>query len=169
MSIALIPGSFDPITLGHVNVIERAAKVFDKVYVAVMYNDSAKYAENLSSKKYLFTLEERLEMIKLSVSHLENVEALSASGLLIDLFERLGADCIVKGLRNAADLEYELIHAKWNKAHDPRAETVFLPADEQYDGLSSTLVRELLAKGDHDALHGKVSENVIEFLKNRKI
>ncbi len=168
MKIALIPGSFDPITLGHVNVIERAAKIFDKVYVAVMYNDSAKYAENLSSKKYLFDIETRLEMIKLSLSHVENVEAISAEGLLIDLFDRLGADCIVKGLRNTADLEYELIHAKWNKGHNGNAETVFLPADEQFDCLSSTLVRDLIAEADLGALEGKVSKKVIDFLRNKK-
>ena len=113
MRIALIPGSFDPITLGHVNIIERAARMFDKVYVAVMINDSAKYDSSLSSKKYMFSMEERLELARLSVAHIDNAEAIARSGMLIDLCDELKVTCIVKGIRNAADLEYEMIHAKW--------------------------------------------------------
>ena len=165
MRIALIPGSFDPITLGHVNIIERAAKMFDKVVVAVMINDSAKYHEGLSSKRYMFTMEERLEIARLSVSHLENVEVIARTGLLIDLFDEINATAIVKGIRNSADLEYEMIHAKWNKAHNDRAETLFLPADESLTSVSSTLIREYIAKGDFESLSKVISPKVLEFLK----
>ena len=165
MSIALIPGSFDPITLGHVNIIERAAKMFDKVVVAVMINDSAKYHEGLSSKQYMFTMEERLEIAKLSLSHIENVEVIARRGLLIDLFDEIEATAIVKGIRNSADLEYEMIHAKWNKAHNDRAETLFLPADESLTAVSSTKVRELIGSNDYGTLRGIISDKALEYLK----
>ena len=167
MKIALIPGSFDPITLGHVNIVERAAKMFDKVYVAVMINDSAKYDSSLSSKKYMFTMEERLEIARLSVSHIENVEVIARTGMLIDLFDELEATAIVKGIRTAADLEYEMIHAKWNKAHNERAETLFLPADESFNNVSSTEVRRAIESGDLEALSGVIANVAIEFIGNR--
>ena len=167
MRSALIPGSFDPITLGHVNIIERAAKMFDKVYVAVMINDSAKYDKTLSSKQYLFSMEERLEMAKLSVSHIENAEAIARSGMLIDLCDELEVTSIVKGIRNAADLEYEMIHARWNKAHNERAETLFLPADEALVSVSSTAVRQMLAEKNYDALCGVLHEKAIGYLQER--
>lgn len=164
--VALIPGSFDPITLGHVNIIERAAKIADKVFVAVMNNDSAKHSSVLSSKTYMFDMEKRLQIVRVSLSHIENVEVVSSEGMLIDLFDELEADVIIKGIRGSADLEYELIHAKWNKEHNPRLETVFLPADDSLVSVSSTRVRELLGKGELDALHGILPEAAIEFIKN---
>lgn len=167
MRIALIPGSFDPITLGHVNIIERTAKMFDKVYVAVMINDSAKYDSSLSSKKYMFSMEERLEIARLSLSHIENVEVIARTGMLIDLVDEIGATAIVKGIRNAADLEYEIIHAKWNKAHNDRAETLFLPADESFNAVSSTAVREIIESGELDSLQGIVSDAAIEYMKGK--
>lgn len=167
MKIALIPGSFDPITLGHVNIIERTAKMFDKVYVAVMNNDSSKYSSELSSKSYMFTAEERLKMVTLSTSHIENVETISSSGMLIDLFDELGATAIVKGIRNEKDLEYEMIHAKWNKEHNDRAETLFLPADENLCSVSSTAVRQLMTEKNFAALEGVIHKKTLEWLKNR--
>ncbi len=165
--IALIPGSFDPITKGHINVIERTSKMFDKVYVAVMNNDSAKHDSTLSSKTYMFDMETRLELVRLSTEHIKNVEVISSSGMLIDLFDELGADVIVKGIRNASDLEYELIHAKWNKAHNDRAETLFLPADESLVSISSTAVREMLNTQNYDGLSSVLSKKAIEYLKNK--
>lgn len=169
MRIALIPGSFDPITLGHVNIIERAAKMFDKVYVAVMINDSAKYDSTLSSKKYMFSMDERLELVRLSVSHIENAEAIARSGMLIDLCDELQVTAIVKGIRNAADLEYEMIHARWNKAHNDRAETLFLPADESLTAVSSTAVRQMLLDKDYDGLGRIMSAGAVEYLKNNSL
>ncbi len=168
MKIALIPGSFDPLTLGHVNIIERAAKMFDKVVVAVMINDSAKYDSSLSSKKYMFSMEERLEIARLSVSHIENAEVIARTGMLIDLVDEINATAIVKGIRNAADLEYEMIHAKWNKAHNDRAETLFLPADESLMSVSSTRVRELIDAKEYDSLHGVISDKALEYIKNNR-
>ena len=162
---ALIPGSFDPITLGHVNVIERAAAKFDRVIVAVMNNDSAKHDKTLCSKTYMFDMQTRLELVRLSTKHIENVEVVSSSGMLIDLFDELCADVIVKGVRTAADLEYEMIHAKWNKAHNLRLETLFLPADETLVSISSTLVREHLVNGEFDELKGVLADGAIEYLK----
>ena len=164
---ALIPGSFDPITLGHVNIIERAAAKFDRVIVAVMNNDSAKHDKTLSSKTYTFEMSERLELVRLSVDHIANVEVISSSGMLIDLFDEVGADVIVKGIRTAADLEYETIHAKWNKAHNPRLETLFLPADDSLSSVSSTLVREHLKNGDFDSLAGVLATRAIEYLESK--
>ncbi len=167
MRIALIPGSFDPITLGHVNIIERAAKMFDKVYVAVMINDSAKYDKNLSSKQYMFDMDERLELVRLSIAHIENAEAIARSGMLIDLCDELDVTSIVKGIRNAQDLEYEMIHAKWNKAHNERAETMFLPADESLTSVSSTEVRRIIESGELDALNGIVADVALEYIKSK--
>lgn len=167
MRIALIPGSFDPITLGHVNVIERAAKMFDKVYVAVMINDAAKYDSSLSSKNYMFDMEERLEMVRLSVSHIANAEAIARRGMLIDLCDELDVTAIVKGIRNATDLEYEMIHAKWNKAHNDRAETLFLPADESLTSISSTEVRRIIESGELDGLIGIVTDGALEYIRSK--
>ena len=166
--VALIPGSYDPITLGHVNVIERAAKIADKVYVAVMNNDSAKHSSVLSSKTYMFSMDERFELAKRSLSHIKNVEVVSSCGMLIDLFDELSADVIIKGIRTSADLEYEMIHAKWNKEHNPRLETLFLPADDSLASVSSTLVREYIKSRDYKSLEGIIAPEAIEFLKSRK-
>ena len=166
--IALIPGSFDPITLGHVDIIERTAGKFDKVVVAVMNNDSAKHDKTLSSKTYLFDMDTRLELVRLSVEHIKNVEVISSGGMLIDLFDEVGADVIVKGVRNGADLEYEMKHAKWNKAHNARVETLFLPADESLVSVSSTAVRELLNQDNYDGLAAVLSDKAIKYLEKNK-
>ena len=165
--VALIPGSFDPITLGHVDIIERAAKKFDRVIVAVMNNDSAKHDSTLSSKNYTFDMEERLYFARVSLEHLDNVEVISSSGMLIDLFDEVFADVIVKGVRNGEDLEYEMKHAKWNKAHNSRVETLFMPAEERFSSVSSTMVRTLMAEGKFDELEGVISPAVIEKIKQK--
>ncbi len=165
MKTALIPGSFDPITMGHLNVIERASRIFDRVVVAVMMNDSAKYADSLSSKSYMFTIEERLEMVKEAIADIENAEAISNGGMLIDLFDEVGADAVVRGIRNSADLEYEMIHASWNKEHNERFEAVFLPTAPELENISSTEIRRLITSKDCIALDGKVPKAVINFIK----
>ena len=163
--IALIPGSFDPITLGHVDIIERTAKKFDKVYVAVMNNDSAKHDKTLSSKTYMFDMDTRLELVKLTTEQIANVEVISSSGMLIDLFDSLCADVIVKGIRNSADFEYEMIHARWNKEHNRSVETLFLPADESLSSVSSTKVREWLKEKKYRDLSAVLPEKAIRFLE----
>jgi pantetheine-phosphate adenylyltransferase len=159
MSSALIPGSFDPITLGHLDIITRAAARFDKVTVAVMTNDMQKYVQGAPVKQYAFTMSERRAMAEAACAHLPNVEVISAGGMLIDLFDRVGADWIIKGVRSVTDFEYEQKHALYNRAHNPRAETLYLPADPAFDGLSSTLVRERIARGED--LTGLLPEAVI--------
>lgn len=148
MSSALIPGSFDPITLGHLDVISRAAARFDTVTVAVMTNDMHLYVKGAPQKHYMFTLSERRTMVELACAHLPNVTVIAAGGQLIRLFDTVEADWIIKGVRTAADFEYEQKHALYNRAHDPRAETLYMPADPAFDGLSSTLVRGKLSRGE---------------------
>ena len=164
---ALISGSFDPITLGHVNIIERVSNMFDKVYVAVMNNDSAKYDKSLKSKVNSFTDEQRLEMVRLSTSHIANVIPVYYAGRLIDACDEFDISAVVRGVRNAEDFEYEMIHARWNREHNKRAETLFMPADPKFDGISSSLVKRIIFEDKNpNALDGLVSEKVINYIKN---
>ena len=163
---AIVPGSFDPITLGHVNIVERAAKMFEKVYVVVMNNDSAKYDKTLKSKTYLFTPENRLELVKLSIAHIENVEAIYFDGMLIDACDKLDAYAVVRGIRDAKDLEYEFIHAKWNREHNPKVEPIFIPAEDKFNSISSTSVREIIQTGDNfESLGGVLHSDAIAYLQ----
>ena len=138
MSLAIVPGSFDPITEGHLDIITRAAERYGEVVVAVMNNDA---------KTYLFSMAERGEMAELATAALPSVRVVCDSGMLVDLFDRLGADAIVKGVRNETDRAYELQMAAYNKGKNPRAETVLLEASEGKAHLSSTLVRKSLVGG----------------------
>ena len=147
MRSALIPGSFDPVTRGHADVIRRVAAHFDRVYVAVMHNDMNRYVAGAAVKQYLFSAEERVQMVRLACTGLENVEVFADGGLLIDLVDRLGVDWIVMGIRSEEDYRYEQCHALWNRAHNPRAETLYLPTDPAFADVSSTLVRAELAAG----------------------
>ena len=162
MVTALIPGSYNPITLGHMDVITRAAAKFDHVVVAVMTNDMHKYVPGMAPKHYLFNEDERLVMTQLACAHLQNVKVISAGGMLIDLVDRVQADLVVKGVRNTADFAYEQEHALWNRAHNPRAETVYLPADPAFDGISSTLARQKLMAGEN--LSDVLPEVVIQWI-----
>lgn len=134
MALAIYPGSFDPITNGHLDIIERSAKLFDKVYVAVLKN---------SSKNPLFSIPERMEMAKRVTSHIKNVEVISFDKLLVDAAREVGAQFIVKGLRATSDFEYEFQMALINKKLAPDIETFFLTASAEYHYLSSSIVREL--------------------------
>ena len=138
MSLALIPGSFDPMTIGHLDIVKRALSLYDEVVVAVMVNDK---------KTYTHTLEQRKQMAELTVRGLDRVRVIASEGMLIDLFDELGADVIVKGIRNEKDRAYEEEMAAWNLAHNPRAKTVFLQAADDYEQVSSTDVREHLRAG----------------------
>ncbi|MCQ2430068.1 MAG: pantetheine-phosphate adenylyltransferase [Clostridia bacterium] len=147
MKRALIPGSFDPITVGHLDVIRRTAAKFDRVYVAVMTNNNAKFIEGAKTKQYMFSMEERRLLAELACEGLPNVKVVASDGMLIDLVDKLKADWIIKGLRNESDYLYEQPQALWNRAHNPKAETLYLPCDPAYDEISSTLVRSTLAAG----------------------
>lgn len=139
MRIAVCPGSFDPVTLGHLDVFERACRLFDKVVVGVVQLNS------LSAKKYLFTLEERISLVEkvTAARGLENLTVKPFSGLLVDFAAREGASAIVKGLRMMGDYEYELTYAIANRKMQPQVDTVFLPAGEPFLTVSSSAVREL--------------------------
>lgn len=139
MSRAILPGSYDPITLGHLNIVKRAAAHYDEVVVAVMNNDQ---------KQYMFSMEERTEMVQAATAGLDRVRVVSSAGMLIDLFDEVAADVIVKGVRNETDRAYEKKMADWNLEHNPRAKTVFMQAADDYEALSSTVVREALQKGE---------------------
>ena len=155
MKKAIVPGSFDPMTLGHINIIERASSLFDKVYVAVMINDK---------KKYMFSMEQRTQISRLSLKHIENVEVICDNGMLADLAMRLGACAIVKGIRDDKDYIYEFEMAQYNYKRNPNAQTVFLPCDEGARDISSTVVRARLDGGED--ISDIVSENAIEYILN---
>ncbi len=155
MKIAVVPGSFDPMTTGHINIIERAAALFDKVFVAVMINDK---------KKYMFSAEQRTEIAKLSLAHIDNVEVIFDDGMLWELALRLDACAIVKGIRDENDYHYEFEMAKFNARHNPRAQTVFLPCDEGAREISSTAVREKLNSGEE--IEDIVSPDALKYILN---
>ena len=148
MSRAIIPGSFDPMTLGHKQVIATAAAIFDEVVVLIMHNDMTKYVSDAKVQQYVFDTEARLQIARLTCADLPGVRVEARGGLLIDAFDELAGDVIVKGVRNEQDFAYEQIHAAWNLAHNPRAVTMYLPSDPAYAHVSSTLVRERLQNGE---------------------
>ena len=152
--VAVYPGSFDPITNGHIDVIRRATELYDKVFVAVMINDQ---------KKYRFTLEEREAIARAALEGLERVEVISSRGWLWELAKNLGACAIVKGYRNETDLEYEQKMAEFNKEHNPDAETVLLKASDGLETLSSTVVRERMLNDEQ--IDGLLPEKAIELIK----
>jgi pantetheine-phosphate adenylyltransferase len=145
MAIAIYPGTFDPATLGHLDLISRAAKLFDEVIVGV--------AEN-RDKTPLFTLEERVEMLKQAANGLDNVSVIGFNNLLIDCAREYNVDTILRGLRAVSDFEYEFQLAAMNRHLDPGIETTFLTPSESYAFLSSTLIKEVASLG------GDVSEFV---------
>ena len=131
MKTAICPGSFDPVTIGHIDIIRRAAKLFDKVIVVVMFN----YQKPTS----YFTAEERVELIKRSTTDIDNIEVETYSGLLADYAAQKGACDVVKGLRAVSDFEYEFQQALTNKKLNPEMETVFVAADAANMYLSSSV------------------------------
>jgi pantetheine-phosphate adenylyltransferase len=134
MSKALYPGSFDPITNGHVDVIERASKIFDSLEVVIMNNPN---------KKTTFTVEERLEMLNRVISRFPNVTCSAQGGLTVDYAKRVGAEVLVRGIRAVMDYEYELQQATANMVLSPTIETVFLLTRPKYSFLSSSVVKQI--------------------------
>ena len=171
MKKALIPGSFDPITVGLAAIIRRAAKIFDKVYVAVMTNDMRKYVSDARVKSYMFDMTERYEMVRLACAEISNetgadIEVVCSDGMLVDLVDELLVDVIVKGVRNETDFLYEQKHALWNRAYNERAETLYMPSEPFLDNISSTYARELIASGQ--PTDGVLPGAVEEYLKKRQ-
>jgi pantetheine-phosphate adenylyltransferase len=138
MRTAIYPGSFDPITNGHLDVLHRATKLFDRVIVAVAKNES---------KHPLFTLEERVQMVGRAVRHLPSVEADSFEGLLVAYVERRSAQAVVRGLRAVSDFEFEFQMALMNRKLNERIETIFMMPKDTYTFLSSRIVKEMAQLG----------------------
>jgi pantetheine-phosphate adenylyltransferase len=138
--IAIVPGSFDPITNGHVDLVRRAAQTYDFVYLAVMIN---------AEKRYMFTMEQRKRIAEAAVRELPNVTVITSEGMLWQLAKELKACAIIKGYRNEVDLAYEQRMAEYNSERYPEAKTVLLPSDATLVELSSTAVRaKILERGD---------------------
>ena len=158
MSIAVYPGSFDPITLGHLNIIKRAARVFDKVIVCVMVN---------SSKHPMFSLDERVELIGKTVANLKNVEVEGWDDLLVKFAKEKGANVIVKGLRAVSDFDWEFQLALINRKMDPAIDTFFLASSEKYTYLSSTVVKEMAKYGAD--LREFVPREIVDDIINKSV
>ena len=138
MKRAIYPGSFDPLTLGHLDMIERSAKIVDELVIGVLNN---------SAKNSLFSLDERVSMIKEMTESMPNVTVASFDGLLVDYMKEIKATIIVRGLRAVTDFEYELQIAQTNHVENPEVETIFLTTSLQYSYLSSTIVKEFASYG----------------------
>ncbi len=136
--IALFPGTFDPITIGHVNIVERALQLFDEIVIGIGHN---------STKSTLFPIEEREQWIKNTFKNIDKVRVERYEGLTVDFCEKINANYVLRGLRNMADFDYEKNIAQMNKMVYPKAETVFLMCDPAYTPISSSVVRDLIRNG----------------------
>jgi pantetheine-phosphate adenylyltransferase len=156
MNVAIVPGSFDPVTNGHLDIIKRTAALFDEVYVSILSN---------STKNPLFTVEERIELIKRVTKDIPNVKVESFTGLLVDYARAKNAKFIVKGLRAVSDFEYEFQMSLTNKQLAPEIETFFITTSTKYAYLSSSIVKEV-AKYDGD-LTEMLPEKIIDDVLNK--
>lgn len=138
MAVAICPGTFDPITNGHMDVIARASMIFDAVVVSILVN---------SDKQALFTTEERMQMLRIACAHLPNVSVEHFEGLLVDYVRKRGAHVVVRGLRAVSDFEYEMTLALMNRKLDPTIETMYIMASQENSFLSSSIVKEVAALG----------------------
>ncbi|HZU43191.1 MAG TPA: pantetheine-phosphate adenylyltransferase [Terriglobales bacterium] len=167
--IAIYPGSFDPLTNGHLDLVERGAKIFDELIVAILRNPE---------KQALFSVEERREMLETMTTRFSNVRVDTFDGLMVDYATRVGATAVLRGIRAISDYEYELQMALMNRKLEPRLETVFMMPAEAYSYLSSRLVREIASLGGsvrglvpemvEEKLHRKVTEPAMKRREHRK-
>lgn len=158
MTTALCPGSFDPPHNGHIEIFEAAARLFDRLVVSPI--------RNYGKGDPMFSVDDRIEMIRDSLSHLDNVEVVSMTKLTVDVASDVGADYIVKGLRVAGDFEYELQMAHMNKKISG-LETVFLPCSTQSSFIAASLVRDIARLGDADRVKGMVPDPVLKKLQEK--
>ncbi len=159
MSIAVYPGSFDPVTLGHLNVIERASKLFDKLVVAVGIN---------SEKQPWFSPEKRCELIRRSTEHLANIEVRTYQGLTVRFVQEVGAKIMVRGLRPITDIPAELTMMMANRRLAPDVETLFLIADGELAHVSSSLIKEIANVADKKTLRSFLSDPVIAAVREHQ-
>lgn len=138
MRLAIYPGSFDPVTNGHIDILEKTSKLFDRIVIAVVHN---------VGKNALFSLNERVSLIKESTSHIPNVEVESFSGLLVDYVKQKEACAIIRGLRTVTDFEYEMHIAMINRKMLPEVETIFILSDSRYIFVSSSIIKETALLG----------------------
>lgn len=153
MKIAVYPGSFDPITNGHIDVIERASKIFDKVIIAVGDNPE---------KKPLFTIQERIDMIKEVTKNLKGIEVDGFQGLLLDYVKKKGSKIIIRGLRAVSDFEFEFQRALLNRKIDNDVETIFIMTKEDYVFLNSSIIKEM-------AMFGGSVKNLVPVIVQKKL
>lgn len=156
--IAVYTGSFDPITLGHLNVIERASKLVDKLIVGIGVN---------IEKQSLFSPDERVDLVRRSVAHLHNVEVQSFSGLAVSFVRQSGARVLIRGVRSLGDTETEFTMTLANRKLDPGIETVFLMADEQYSHVSSSLIKQIAALAGDEELARFVPREVVTAIREK--
>ena len=156
-TLAVYPGSFDPLTNGHVDIISRGARLFDRIIVAILVN---------AEKSPLFSMEERVDITRAVFRNHSNVEVDTFDGLLVDYVARRGAHVIVRGLRAVSDFEYEFQMALMNQRLNRRIETVFMMPDEKYTYISSRLIKEVFALGGQ--VHGLVPDMVEERLRDKR-
>ncbi len=155
---AVYLGSFDPVTLGHLNVIERASRLFDTLIVGVGVN---------IEKQSLFTPEERVELLRLSTAHLDNVELQSFAGLAVSFVRKCGARVMLRGVRSLGDTEAEFTMTLANRKLDPSIETVFLMADDQFSHVSSSLLKQIAPLAGDAELARFVPQPVVEALRKK--
>jgi pantetheine-phosphate adenylyltransferase len=155
-TVAIYPGTFDPLTNGHVDIIARGARLFDRIIVAVLVN---------AEKSPLFTMTERVEIARSVFTGLPNVEVDTFDGLLVDYVERRGAQVIVRGLRAVSDFEFEFQMALMNRRLNDKIETVFMMPAEQYSYISSRLIKEVFSLGGR--VHGLVPDMVEQRLRDK--
>ena len=156
-NIAIYPGSFDPVTNGHIDLINRSSKLFSKLIVAV---------SNVSvNKKYLFNSKERMELINKNINHLNNVQVTVFDNLLIDYANKCNANIVIRGLRALSDFEYEFQMSLMNRKLDNNIDTVFLMPDEKYTYISSSIVKEVLSLGGN--IHDYVPASVLKALDKK--
>ena len=155
-TLAVYPGSFDPLTNGHVDIISRGARLFDRIIIAILKN---------AEKQPLFSTDERVEIARSVFKQQRNVEVDTFDGLLVDYVERRNAQVIVRGLRAVSDFEFEFQMALMNQRLNPQIETVFMMPAEQYTYISSRLIKEVFSLGGR--VHGLVPELVEERLREK--
>lgn len=159
MRIALFPGSFDPFTLGHLDILRSALKMFDKVIVAVGYN---------SAKSGFFNPDLRVLIIEEALAGMENVEVCAYRGLTVEFCKEKGASCIIRGLRTTTDFEMESVIAQANRKMAPGIQSIFIPAGHEYSFISSTVVRDVLNNGGSAKCFLPKTVDIDKFLKIRE-